>query len=136
MGETTKELGEKMRKKILKEIIEYIECHGYPPTHSEIASRLGIKSASNVHRHIKRMIKDGELETDEEFFHNTRAIRVPGYRFMREERKHPLLEKASDSMQGHCQCGRIVFSDFARCPVCERKIDWEAEPRREVLIHE
>ena len=136
MGETTKEMGEKMRKKILRTIIGYIECHGYPPTQADIAFMVGSKSVSSVHFQIKHMITTGELETDEDHFHNTRAIRVPGYRFVKEERKHPLRDKTSDNMQGHCQCGRIVYSEFARCPVCENKIDWEAEPRREVAHHE
>ena len=71
-----------VRGKILGFIVGYLEEHGYPPTVREIGDGVGLKSKSSVHAHLTRMIADGVLETDAQE-RSPRAIRVPGYRFVK-----------------------------------------------------
>lgn len=80
---TVKEQGKNTRKIILEKIISYITEHGYPPTIREICNMTGIKSTSTIHNHLNKMIESGMLETDSGIG-STRAIRVPGYRFVKE----------------------------------------------------
>lgn len=78
--------GTYVRQKILNMVIKYIELHGYPPTIREIADGVGLKSTSSVKNHLTKMIDSGMLETDAETPGSPRAIRVPGYKFVRIER--------------------------------------------------
>ena len=80
----TKEHGKKVREDILKAIINYIEEHGYPPTNREIGAIVGLKSSSSVYTHLLKMKDEGMIETDDTFC-VPRAIRVPGYKFVKEE---------------------------------------------------
>lgn len=73
-----------MKQKILEFIISYIHIHGYPPTVREIGDGVGLKSKSSVHAHLLRMQNDGMIETDAGTG-SPRAIRVPGYKFVKEE---------------------------------------------------
>lgn len=82
-GKTTIEQGKEVREKILAYIISYIGQHGYPPTVREIGAGVGLKSTSSVQSHLLRMFSDGMLETDNNLG-TPRAIRVPGYRFVKE----------------------------------------------------
>lgn len=77
--------GEQIRKKILEMIIGYIEQHGYPPSIREIGAGVGLHSTSSVMHHINLMIRDRILETDADRAGASRALRVPGYRFVRED---------------------------------------------------
>ena len=72
------------RQLVYDAIISYIEEHQYPPSIREICNITGIKSTSMVHNHIDRLMRDGLLETDCGFKSAARAIRVPGYRFVKE----------------------------------------------------
>lgn len=83
MRQNTKEHGEKTREAIYKAIISYIERHGYSPTNREIMSMAGLKSTSSVHEHLLAMKELGMIETDAGFG-ASRAIRVPGYKFVKE----------------------------------------------------
>lgn len=76
--------GEKTRERILNFIIEYISEHGYSPTVREIGNGANLKSTSSVQTHILRLIDEGKLETDAPLG-TPRAIRVPGYKFVKEE---------------------------------------------------
>lgn len=71
-----------VKKNILKFIIEYIQEHGYSPTVREIAQGMGNKSPSTAHKYLDEMLKDGMIETDTGIG-SPRAIRVPGYRFVK-----------------------------------------------------
>lgn len=71
------------REEILEKIVAYIQEHGYPPSVREIGELVNLKSTSTVHSHLTQMFRDGMLETDAEFG-TPRAIRVPGYRFVKE----------------------------------------------------
>lgn len=82
--QTKVEMGIYARKKILKYITAYIQTHGYSPSVREIGEAVGLSSSSSVQNHIQRMIKDGTLETDAPPG-TPRAIRVPGYKFVKEE---------------------------------------------------
>lgn len=75
--------GRQVREKILAYVVSYIQDHGYPPTRREIGEAVGLKFPSSVQSHIRRMIGEGTLETDDE--DSPRAIRVPGWRFVKEE---------------------------------------------------
>lgn len=72
------------RKAILKYIIDYIQKHGYPPTVREIGDGVGLKSTSTVQNHLTIMLDEGMIESDGKIS-SPRAIRVPGYRFVKEE---------------------------------------------------
>lgn len=72
------------REEILETIITYIQAHGYPPTVREIGDAVNLKSTSTVHAHLVRMLELGMIETDNNFG-TPRAIRVPGYKFVKEE---------------------------------------------------
>ena len=74
--------GDESRNKILNIIIEYFEQHGYAPSIRELCEITGLKSTSTIHNHIKVMLECGMLETDSEWG-TPRAIRVPGYKFIK-----------------------------------------------------
>lgn len=86
MNDTSLSHGIKVREKILAAIISYIEEHGYPPTVREISDMVGLKSTSSTQSHLIRMKADGMIETDAPDY-STRAIRVPGFKFVKEERE-------------------------------------------------
>lgn len=70
-------------KEIYDIIVEYIKQHQYPPTVREIGEIAGLKSACSVQVYIERLFNKGLLETDVEAG-AARAIRVPGYKFVKE----------------------------------------------------
>ena len=74
--------GEEVRERMLQAIIGYIEEHGYSPTFREIGEMTGLKSTSSVQSHMNILFKVGKLETDEGY-NAPRAIRVPGYKFVK-----------------------------------------------------
>ena len=78
-----------MREIILKSIIGYIEKHQYPPTIDEICEMVGLKSKSSVHNHLKVLMMLGALETDA--VGSPRALRIPGYRFVKEAEKDAVV---------------------------------------------
>ena len=78
------ERGAYIRERILESVTEYIKEHGYSPAVREIGEMVGLKSTSSVQIHLKKMIDTGMLETDAEFG-TPRAIRVPGYEFVKKE---------------------------------------------------
>lgn len=67
---------------VLEAIINYIKAHGYPPTFNEIGELTGIQSKSSVSEHVHKLIDMGAIETDAEYG-AARAIRVPGYEFVK-----------------------------------------------------
>lgn len=83
MRKNTREHGERTREVIYKAIVSYIERHGYPPTNREIGEMVGLKSTNTVYYHLLVMKESGMVETDEGFG-ASRAIRVPGYKFVKE----------------------------------------------------
>ena len=76
--------GQRVREKIVAAVVEYIQIHGYAPTTREIGAMVGLKSTSSVHTHMQKLIDTSKLESDTEW-RNPRAIRVPGYMFVRTE---------------------------------------------------
>lgn len=76
------EHGENIRDRILDAIIGYVKEHGYSPSVREIGEMVGLKSTSSVQTHLKKMMDSGVLETDAEFS-TPRAIRIPGYEFVK-----------------------------------------------------
>lgn len=71
------------KDKILEFIIGYIQEHGYSPNYDEITVGSGLKSKASIHFHIKEMMDLGVLETDAGEG-SPRAIRVPGYKFVKD----------------------------------------------------
>ena len=71
-----------MRKKLLNFITEYIQIHGYAPTVQEMTDGVHLKSKSTVHGYLMDLFISGAIETDNPGA--PRAIRVPGYRFVKE----------------------------------------------------
>lgn len=82
-GQTTRQQGTEVKRRILNAIKDYIQQHGYPPTVREIGDMVGLYSTSSVHAHLQQMFADGTLETDHPGA--PRAIRVPGIRIGFEE---------------------------------------------------
>jgi repressor LexA len=74
--------GKEKRQKMFDFIVSYIEQHGYPPTIREIGEGVNLKSTSSVHAHLLKMADEGMIETDEGFG-VPRAIRIPGYKFVK-----------------------------------------------------
>lgn len=83
MNRATIEKGNQTRQQIYDFVIQYITDHGYPPSFREIGDGVGLSSSSSVHNHLLKMFADGTLETDGGL-DRPRAIRVPGYRFVKE----------------------------------------------------
>ena len=79
--------GEQTRERIMQAIISYIEKHQYAPTVRELLEMTDIKSTSTMHRHISVLINMGRLESDAEWG-TPRALRVPGYKFIKVGDKH------------------------------------------------
>lgn len=77
------ERGIEIRGKMYEAIVQYIKEHGYSPTVQEIGDMVGLKSKSSVHSHLKVMMDEGVIETDAGFS-SPRAIRIPGYIFIKE----------------------------------------------------
>ena len=75
--------GTQTRQEILDFIISYISEHGYPPAVKEIGEGIGLRSTSTVQLHLERMYDQGMIETDSKS--SARAIRVPGYKFVKEQ---------------------------------------------------
>lgn len=68
-------------EEILNMIIGFIEKHGYPPTVEEIGIAVGYRSKCTTWFHLQQMLDAGIIETDNPS--SPRAIRVPGYVFMK-----------------------------------------------------
>ena len=75
-----------MKQKIYDFIVDYIQEHGYPPTVREIGAGVGLRSTSSVYSHLQKMIDTGMLETDAGES-APRAIRVPGYKFVKDNER-------------------------------------------------
>lgn len=71
------------RDEIYDFIVSYMKEHGYSPCVREICQGVGLKSTSSIHEHLKKMYDAGMLETDTEDG-SPRAIRVPGYKFVKD----------------------------------------------------
>lgn len=83
MNNNLKQRGEKIREDMLQAIIGYIEEHGYPPSFREIGEMTGLRSTSSVQHHMEILLEEGKIETDAGF-NTPRAIRIPGYKFVKE----------------------------------------------------
>lgn len=68
------------KEKIFEFIVKYISDNGYPPTVREIGNGVGLKSTSTVHSHLQTMKLMGTIEGE---IDKPRAIRVPGYEFVK-----------------------------------------------------
>lgn len=51
---------------VLVYISDYIAQHEYPPSYEEIGNACGLKSKSSVYGHVKKLLKEGFLETEHE----------------------------------------------------------------------
>lgn len=106
IGKNATEKGIDTRKRIKDFVIRYMGEHGYSPTVREIGDAIGLKSSSSVQSHLVRMFKDGDLETDKEFG-SARAIRVPGYAFVKLEE----VEKCSKPLPTKNGYVQMVYRD-------------------------
>ncbi len=78
--------GTETRKKILNYMTDYFKLHGYCPSIREIGAAVGLRSTSTVQSHLTIMLNRGMIETDEKPG-ASRAIRVPGWKFVKEEQR-------------------------------------------------
>lgn len=74
----------KKMDKVYASIIEYVQEHGYAPTVREICELTGYKSTATVQRYLEKLKDSGRIETDKGFG-TPRAIRVVGYKFVKED---------------------------------------------------
>lgn len=72
---------ESKRKAIYDFLVAYLNEQGFPPSVYEIKEATGIKSTSSVHFHLQTMADMGIIELP--FPGSARAIRIPGYQFVR-----------------------------------------------------
>lgn len=70
------------KEKVLNAIVEYISEHQYPPSVRELCEITGLKSTSSIHGYINNLLEEGLLETDCGIG-APRALRVPGYKFVK-----------------------------------------------------
>lgn len=91
MAMTRTQKGKMKRQEIYFFIVNYIKVHGYAPSYREIGEGVNLKSTSTVNMHMTKMFTEGMLETDVDAFMDgtpgivsSRAIRVPGYKFVKE----------------------------------------------------
>jgi len=63
----------KRQKMVLEFIKAYLSVKGYPPSYTNICEGLGIKSKSNVHKHIHALKEQGLLEIQP---HKIRSIKL------------------------------------------------------------
>ena len=82
MNDRATQFGKEQREKILQAIIEYTQEHGYSPTVREIGAMTGLSSTSSLHHHLSVMFENGMIESDCAAG-TPRAIRVPGYKFVK-----------------------------------------------------
>jgi repressor LexA len=83
MRMTTRAQGEETRKRILEMIIAYIQEHSYAPSIEEIGEAVGLKSKSTVWHQLRRMQEEGTVKLGG---YTPRAIAIPGYKFVKEEK--------------------------------------------------
>lgn len=72
---------ESKRKAIYDFLVEYLTEQGFPPSVEEIKEATGMKSTSSVHFHLRTMADMGIIKLP--FPGAARAIRIPGYQFVR-----------------------------------------------------
>lgn len=119
--------GIKLRKKIMQAIIDYMMKHGYPPTLREIGEVVE-RGNPSMHRHIQLMLKEGVIETDSEYVLSPRAIRVPGYKYVKVDPVEvtPYYLGDGDEVIDCPSCGETYFAedweDFNFCPKCGQAI--------------
>ena len=103
------------KQKILEFIVSYIHGHSYPPTVREIGEGVGLKSTASVQSHIVRMLDCGMIETDADPG-STRAIRVPGYKFVKEEADGwiPVEDRLPNKEEYLKDDGRFMLDDGNR----------------------
>lgn len=73
-----------MLNKILDAIVAYMQEHGYSPSVREIGEMVGLQSTSSVQHYMYQLYELGLIESDCENG-APRAIRVPGYKFVKVE---------------------------------------------------
>lgn len=113
-----KKHGDEMRDKILNYIIQYISEHGYSPNYDEIREAVGLKSKSSVHNHVNKMFENGMIETDCGIG-TPRAIRVPGYKFVKEEFATDINVWSNGQWNKKCKYNAIVAKTGEIVPVYE-----------------
>ena len=59
---------------VLDFIKAYIKLHGVGPSYEVIAQGLGMKSKANMHRIVKRLEKEGYLQTKHRKFYSIKVI--------------------------------------------------------------
>jgi repressor LexA len=52
------------QQQIWNYLVEYVDCHGYPPTVREIGAEVGLASPSTVHAHLANLERAGLLRRD------------------------------------------------------------------------
>ena len=72
------------QKEIYEFIVSYIEKNMYPPSIREIAAGVGFRSNASVWHHLLKIQEYGFIEIK---MNSPRAIKVKGYKFVKEIQK-------------------------------------------------
>ncbi len=79
-------------EEVYQNIINYMKMHGYAPSIREIAQISGISSSATAYYHIKKLLKQGKLETDKKIG-MARALRAVDLQYTHVESKGVQNEK-------------------------------------------
>lgn len=109
--------GNQTREQILDAIIKYMEIHGYAPSFREIGEAAGLSSTASIKSHIDKLVIEGKLESDNEC--TPRALRVPGYRFVKESE----LER-----QQGWWIPEDEYCDAWHCSNCDHEVNEDGYP--------
>lgn len=93
MGDLT-ERGNKARQKIYDFLIDFFMQNGYAPSVREIAAAVGLKSTSTIFSHLAKLEREGKIEIRDK---SPRAIRLVGYKFVKEEEGTTTQEETEEA---------------------------------------
>ena len=93
MGDLT-EQGNRVRQKMYDFLVDFFTQNGYAPSVREITKAVGLKSTSSTFSHLLRLEKEGKIEIRDK---SPRAIKLVGYKFVKEETETFTQEETEES---------------------------------------
>lgn len=70
-----------MEDRVYEFILNFISSRGYSPSVREIGEGVGLKSTSNVHKYIHRLVDSGRITMDGD---KSRTIALVGYKIVKQ----------------------------------------------------
>lgn len=97
MGDLTKH-GDRVRQRIYDFLVDFFMQNGYAPSVREITAGVGLKSPSSTFSHLLVLEEEGKIKMKG---NTTRAIRLVGYKFVKEEQETSTHEETEESKNEH-----------------------------------